>query len=178
MYCPNCGQQQISDQTRFCSRCGFLLNLVNEILANGGVLPQLEQLKPKKRRFFTKRNGMVFSLLWFIFFIFMTAFAAVVSNGDENVTPVFALIAFFGSILIMLFSAFFLPSANEVQYSSHAEMQNQIPTNLNQNALPPQQTIPVSNFVQPQAGMWKETNELIEVDNSEKATKILTDEIK
>ena len=41
MHCPRCGQQQISDQTKFCSRCGFQLGLVSELLMNGGFLPQL-----------------------------------------------------------------------------------------------------------------------------------------
>jgi hypothetical protein len=31
MHCPRCGQQQISDQTKFCSRCGFQLGLVSEL---------------------------------------------------------------------------------------------------------------------------------------------------
>jgi hypothetical protein len=38
MYCPKCGQQQISDAIRYCSRCGFQLNVVTELLATDGVL--------------------------------------------------------------------------------------------------------------------------------------------
>ena len=38
MYCPNCGQQQISDEMRFCSRCGLALTGLAEWLASG-VLP-------------------------------------------------------------------------------------------------------------------------------------------
>ena len=26
MFCPQCGQQQVSDVTRYCSRCGFPLD--------------------------------------------------------------------------------------------------------------------------------------------------------
>src|SRR4051812_28427762 len=36
MYCPNCGQQQVSDEMRFCSRCGFQLGAVSALLATGG----------------------------------------------------------------------------------------------------------------------------------------------
>lgn len=36
MFCPNCGQQQISDTTKFCSRCGIAINGLAEWLANGG----------------------------------------------------------------------------------------------------------------------------------------------
>jgi hypothetical protein len=34
MFCPQCGHRQVSDETRFCSRCGLSLNLVIELLAN------------------------------------------------------------------------------------------------------------------------------------------------
>lgn len=32
MFCPKCSQQQVSDSVRFCSRCGFRLNAVKELL--------------------------------------------------------------------------------------------------------------------------------------------------
>jgi hypothetical protein len=39
MYCPKCGQSQVSADVRFCSRCGFPLVVVGSLLATGGVLP-------------------------------------------------------------------------------------------------------------------------------------------
>ncbi|HZG54470.1 MAG TPA: zinc ribbon domain-containing protein [Pyrinomonadaceae bacterium] len=39
MYCPKCGQSQVSADVRFCSRCGFPLILVGDLLLTGGVLP-------------------------------------------------------------------------------------------------------------------------------------------
>jgi hypothetical protein len=39
MYCPQCGQQQVSDVIRYCSRCGFLLDGVTAVLARGGTVP-------------------------------------------------------------------------------------------------------------------------------------------
>jgi hypothetical protein len=33
MFCPKCGQQQVSDEVRFCSRCGFQLDVVKTLLA-------------------------------------------------------------------------------------------------------------------------------------------------
>jgi hypothetical protein len=38
MYCPKCSQQQVSDEVRFCSRCGFQLGAVRELIASGGAL--------------------------------------------------------------------------------------------------------------------------------------------
>jgi hypothetical protein len=39
MYCPKCGQSQVSADVRFCSRCGFPLVAVGELLVTGGVPP-------------------------------------------------------------------------------------------------------------------------------------------
>ncbi len=42
MHCPQCGQQQVVDEMRFCSRCGFPLSVVTEVLSHGGTLPERE----------------------------------------------------------------------------------------------------------------------------------------
>jgi len=39
MYCPRCSQQQVSDVVSFCSRCGFQLGVVKELLVTDGTLP-------------------------------------------------------------------------------------------------------------------------------------------
>ena len=53
MYCPKCSQQQVSDEVRFCSRCGFPLTAVRELIATGGALTEREaeavQLSPAFR---------------------------------------------------------------------------------------------------------------------------------
>ena len=38
MYCPKCSQQQVSDRVRFCTRCGFPLDVVSALLSNDGDL--------------------------------------------------------------------------------------------------------------------------------------------
>jgi hypothetical protein len=55
MYCPKCSQQQVSDEVRFCSRCGFSLSAVRELIASDsalverGVEPQAGQLSRSER---------------------------------------------------------------------------------------------------------------------------------
>ena len=44
MFCPQCSHQQVSDNTRFCSRCGLSLGVVSELLTNSDI-----QLKREKR---------------------------------------------------------------------------------------------------------------------------------
>src|SRR5215207_3872114 len=36
MYCPECSQQQASDEVRFCPRCGLQLDAVQRLLAGDG----------------------------------------------------------------------------------------------------------------------------------------------
>jgi hypothetical protein len=44
MFCPQCAHQQVSDETRFCSRCGLSLGLVTDLLGNSS-----DQLRREKR---------------------------------------------------------------------------------------------------------------------------------
>jgi hypothetical protein len=39
MFCPQCGQQQSSEELKFCPRCGFQLEGVAGLLATGGAPP-------------------------------------------------------------------------------------------------------------------------------------------
>src|SRR5689334_21642871 len=43
MHCPSCGQKQVSNETKFCSRCGMPLGIVSDVLAHGFFLPQLAE---------------------------------------------------------------------------------------------------------------------------------------
>jgi hypothetical protein len=55
MFCPNCGQRQISNEARFCPACGFPLEVVGELIANGGRLnwrppdPASGELSPRQK---------------------------------------------------------------------------------------------------------------------------------
>ncbi len=40
MYCPKCSQQQVSEEVRFCSRCGFSLSAVRELVTSSNLLPE------------------------------------------------------------------------------------------------------------------------------------------
>jgi len=181
MYCPQCSQEQVAGELRFCPNCGMPMGLVAEVLANGGTLPQLLELS-KKNKIFTRRNGIVFSVLWFIFFVpFMAAFWGGVF-GQEELAAFFAIVGVFSSLLIFLVSLFFLPGPSK-GFPDHAMAQNEnaIPTNLSgqknqQNALPPQQTQPAQEYVSPASSNWKapDTGELARPGSvTEGTTKLL-----
>lgn len=44
MFCPQCGHQQVSNEIRFCSRCGLSLGLATDLLPTSG-----SQLKREER---------------------------------------------------------------------------------------------------------------------------------
>ena len=43
MHCPQCGQQQVSDEVRFCSRCGLSLAAVARLIEGGGHLAEFDE---------------------------------------------------------------------------------------------------------------------------------------
>ena len=182
MFCPQCGQQQISAETRFCSRCGLPLDLVAEVIVNGGTLPQIEELYKGKRKLFSRRNGLIFSLFWFLFFVLiMTPFWGIL-DVDE-LAAMSAILGIFGGLIIMLSSLFFLksdPKSFNKQLETKAGIygQNNLGANhRNQTALPPQQTYPVSDYVQPPAGSWQSnTEDLQPTSVTEETTKLLKKE--
>lgn len=151
MFCPRCGQQQVSENTRFCSRCGFLLEIVAEVLANGGVLPQLLELS-EKRSVLTRKNGIVFSFLWLFFFIFLTAVGGVLGNDDF--AGVMALIGAFGWLMMFLASLVLLKKTPNFSKELPASRPYANLSGAGVNALPPQQSQPVESYVAP-GNNWK-----------------------
>ena len=180
MFCPQCGQSQVSQQTRFCSRCGLPLNLIAEVVANGGTLPVLEQLNQKQNGL-TRSTGVKFGLAWFLTLTLLLTPLLSILNFD-SVVELTAVLGSIGGILIMVFTAIFLPGKPKADFISG---QNQIPAgnpnflsgNAGSNALPQQQSIPVENYVQPPANSWRgETNDLQPTSVTEETTKLLNDQ--
>ncbi len=165
MHCPRCGQQQISEETKFCSRCGFSLALISEILANGGTLPQLLDLYNSKG-ILTRRNGIIFGGLWMFIWVLLITPIIAISGGGE-IAGIGGVLGIFGGILIMMMSAFFLkPAPNPATVNFSSSTANQLSQPSNQQALPPQQSIPTSAYVAPTMGSWRETNDLVEQPTS------------
>lgn len=185
MHCPRCGQQQLSEDTRFCSRCGFPLGLVSEILAHGGVLPQLADLQRKKKKYLSRKNGLKISLVWFLLFTFLLAPLGGIAGLEEG-AGVIAVLGFSGGLLMMLVSWMFLENEPKFPFQQQIEAPYQ-PAAANylggnaarQNALPPQQSQPAQqDFVAPPtsaAGAWKapDTGELVPHSVTDGTTKLL-----
>ena len=177
MHCPGCGQQQISNETKFCSRCGLPLGVVSEVLAYGGYLPQLAELNKKKKSIFTRRNGLAFSLLWFLFFLFIMAPLWGILNV-EKMAGASAVIGIFGGLIMMLSSFMFLkkeivPFPFTQGAFPPPPGQYNMPGQQGYAALPPQQSIPASVYAPPAHGGWRDTNDLQPTTITEGTTKLL-----
>ena len=158
MYCPRCGQHQISEETKFCSRCGFQLGIVSELLANGGFLPQLAELYKGKQKLFTRRNGVIFTVLWFIFFVMMVpAFFGIA--GEDDAAGVSAVFGVFTSMMLLILSLAFLKKASTVSPFAQndlgpASVPSSLAGGVSVPSLPPQQSRPADAYMPP-VGAWR-----------------------
>lgn len=112
MHCPQCGQPQAPEVVRFCSRCGFPLDGVIQLLSTGGVLPVYQpdegvaQISPRRRG--VKQGGILF-LTGVLLVPILGVLASFVpeSNFLELLVILAALICFLGGPLRMLYAALF-----------------------------------------------------------------------
>lgn len=112
MFCPQCGQQQASGVVRFCSRCGFPLDGVIQLLGTGGMVPVYrasdEQPAPMSpRRKGVKQGGMLF-LSGAVIVPILALFASFSHAAFPQILAALAaIICFIGGPLRMLFAALF-----------------------------------------------------------------------
>jgi hypothetical protein len=176
MHCPSCGQQQMSNETKFCSRCGMPLGVVSEVLMHGGYLPQLAELSKKKRSLLTRRNGLGFSLIWFLFFLFIMAPFWGILDVDP-LAGVSAVIGIFGGLIWLVASLMFLKKEPKFPVQMQQSFgQHELHGQQGYSALPPQQTVPASSFSMPTAGSWRDTNDLQPGSVTEGTTRLLEKE--
>ncbi len=143
MYCPQCGQQQVSDNVRFCSRCGFLLEGVNLVLGAGGQIPARHMqpgaqlpLSPRSRGV---RQG---AMLMLSTLLVVPILAVITINLFEPIAPLVvplaALFCFVGGLLRILYALLMEDAAP--QFDSPAGPgypPSQLETPVRNTALPP-----------------------------------------
>lgn len=171
MYCPNCGQQQVSDEMRFCSRCGLALSELTEWLA-GGRLPLIRREEaPPPAAMSPRRKGMrrAGKLMFFsaaLFPVFLLFSAAIEEPGPVLVP----FMLFFVSLAMMLYARLFSDTtAPEVGHIASPQTSALRPTPA-RASLPPGGQIPMpSRHVR--------TNELAQPPSvTENTTRLLDDE--
>lgn len=169
MFCPKCGQQQVADNTRFCSRCGLAISGLAEWIASGGVLTARAEVAPPPALASPRRNGirrgaklMFWSgVLLPIFF----GFCFLVDGPGPLLVPI---TIFLAGLTIMLYARLF---GDEFAPAGYQPPQ---PVNLGAvsgaNALPPATNIWLNGV----AGQQVRTNELAQPPSvTEHTTKLL-----
>jgi hypothetical protein len=171
MYCPNCGQQQVSDEMRFCSRCGLALSGLAEWLA-GGMLPvkreearKLSALSPRRKGIRRAAKLMFFSGVLFPVFL-------VISLAVEEPGPLLLpIIVFFISLVMMLYARLFSDKYEPV--TGQAAQTSVLGSVSARSSLPPPTSIPIPAAGRPQV----RTNELAQPPSvTEHTTRLLDNE--
>jgi len=154
MFCPQCGQQQVAGVVRFCSRCGFPLDGVMQLLSNGGSLPVYrtpdEPVPVSARRKGLKQGGLL--LLSGAVIVPILAIFANYGNSTflEILAALSAVICFIGGPLRMLFAAIFEEGAKpQFQFPSASTYNTPAVPAARVAALPPQSVNPAAQWRQP-----------------------------
>lgn len=173
MYCPNCGQQQISEEMRFCSRCGIALSGLAEWLA-GGRLPARPRdeakptvaLSPRRKGIRRAAKLMFFSGVLFPVFLFISLVA---DEGGPMVVPI---ILFFVSLVLMLYARFFSDKTVPAPAMNQAAQTSALGTASTRGSLPPAANNPI-----PVGRQQVRTNELAQPPSvTENTTRLLDNE--
>ena len=119
MYCPNCGQQQVSEEMRFCSRCGLALTGLAEWLAGGSLpvlrptdRPEVSAITPRRKSM--RRAAKLMFLSGVLFPVFLVICLAV-NEGGPMFLPFFV---FFVSLVWMLYARLFLDNTPRLDYQA------------------------------------------------------------
>jgi len=157
MYCPQCGQQQAPGTVRYCSRCGFPLDGVMSLLANGGMLPVFRDSETPREMSAKKkgvRQGGMLILLGAILVPILGVFASYSNSSfPEILVALAAIICFVGGPLRMLFAAVFEEGAPNPYHVARPYIPAPMPT--------PQFNAPMRNAALPpppaQSGLgWRQ----------------------
>jgi hypothetical protein len=153
MFCPQCGQQQTTGVIRFCSRCGFPLDGVIQLLGTGGMLPVYrspdEPIPISPRRKGVKQGGIL--LLSGILVVSILGLIASFSRSDfpQILAGLAAIICFVGGPVRMLYAAIFEEGAPRpmMHYPPVTATQNQqFRPPAPQHALPPPPPRPAASW--------------------------------
>lgn len=147
MYCPKCSQEQVSEYVRFCSRCGFPLHVVSDLLAHNGVLTGLEtkseevRLTPRQKGV---RQGVTLMFAGLVVSFIITVLSIFVFGKPEVFITIANAIFFLGGMLRILYAYIFEPGAKTKRPTYEPPYLDE---NANIFALPPPpQSVPATGF--------------------------------
>jgi len=156
MFCPKCGQQQTTDGVRFCSRCGFQLEVVKELLATDGTAPlvwanaETHTQRQRSARDRGIRQGLMLMLLT-AFIVPMIAILAKLGIMPKEFVALAAIFCAIGGFIRFIYALMMEEGAKTGKPSmpsgyNPAMMQSHLQATASPAALPPQQSIPAGAF--------------------------------
>jgi hypothetical protein len=163
MHCPKCGQLQVSEETRFCSRCGFLMTGVTQLVARGGMLPG--NVDGKQKSVSTPRNrGLKQGLFVFLLSFLVVPIIAILTlavGAEPYAVVISAILLAVGGLLRAAYALMF--ESNEpygaLNPGDPIDNSGYLSGSGTAGSLPPQQSVPADAYVSP-AGNWRDTSDL------------------
>lgn len=150
MYCPQCSQQQVTGEMRFCSRCGFPLTIVSQLVANGGALAGFDtEGKPQRSRCQKGiRSGAIMMIISGLLIPTVTLLTAMKSDLVFLFGPV--LLVFLYGLVRLLYALLKKQSTVPESRASLATSAIFRPSNSTREAaLPAHESLPIANWRQP-----------------------------
>ncbi len=157
MHCPQCGQEQISDEMRFCKSCGFRLAGVKELLAADGISPAVEMKGPEALQS-PRRKGVRLGVMLLFVSIVLMPVGIMIGEPRGSALPA---IFFMAGLMRILYAVIFQQRAPKKQKRDRSlpyvapATTNQLRAETAAPALPPSQSIPVDLFVPPRVDTAK-----------------------
>lgn len=177
MFCPKCSQEQLSEEMRFCSRCGFSLTGVRELVAGSNVLMAPStgvQGEPRSSGQKAVRRGAWMMLGSLAFTLFVGLLAAI--DDDFAVLILLPFLGFVIGIVSVFYGAFFADKRalkRAAKSRVAPTMPGQLSTPVRAPELPSPRFAPIESFT----GQRGATAEIIQVPSvTENTTRLLDDE--
>jgi type IV secretory pathway VirB3-like protein len=181
MYCPKCSQQQVSDEIRFCPRCGFQLETVKMLLAENQNNLAVTKAKPQSHISATrKRDFLLGATIMLVGAIFIALLMVSTIAGTPLQAVIIPLVLVWAAIVaIILLSGHTIREVTKLfskdsssQPPESASLITHVTAAARHQALPPVQSAPVSEF-----GSWRiKTAELVQPLSVTEHTTNLLDE--
>ena len=168
MFCPQCGQQQVANNTRFCPRCGLAISGLAEWVAGGGVIDARAEAAPVAL-VSPKRQGIRRGAkLMFFSAVLLPIFFGLCILVDNPLPLLFPISVFFSGLSLLLYSRFFVEEVAPAP--SRQALSPRLGATLGNPSLPPASSIPASGF----GGQQVRTSELAQPPSvTENTTKLL-----
>ena len=181
MYCPQCSQEQISDQVRFCPRCGFQLDALKLMLTenqNGLAISEAERethlISNRKKDVLLGASVMLVAA---ISIVLLMISSAAITPWQAIIIPL--LLVWIGIVSLILLSGHAAREVTNLFSKDDSASPSQIVSKLirrlnptaSHQALPPVQSEPIAGF-----GTWRvNTAELVQpLSVTEHTTNLLT----